>query len=346
MCRLVGDTASRNIERLSYAARLQARKLINTAPTEGNPSGYIVASSDDLLKLFDADFGMLSIHSETKILGKTEYSQELLAMLEYLRLRKFASVLTSSNIKQDFPDAPKAYIKVIAGLLLVPLSVGGADFIVFFRKGQSREVKWAGNPYEKYFREGTEGYLEPRKSFKTWTETVEGKSREWDEDQIETAAVLCLVYGKFIEVWRLKEAAIQSNQFTQLLLANQAHEVRTPLNAIINYLEIALEGTLDQETRENLTKSHSASKSLIYVINDLLDLVKTEEGQALIKSEIFDLPATIRDSAELFKNDAKRKNLEYEVIEHPGVPRFVCRLPPCCVLLVHEQNLAVMISCG
>lgn len=82
MCRLVGDSASRNIERLSYASRLQARKLISTAPTENNPSGYIVASSEDLLKLFDADYGLLSIKDETKILGKLEQTQEALAMLE------------------------------------------------------------------------------------------------------------------------------------------------------------------------------------------------------------------------------------------------------------------------
>jgi light-regulated signal transduction histidine kinase (bacteriophytochrome) len=71
VCRLVGDTASRNIERLPYASRnierlpyasrLQARELINTVPTEANPSGYIIASSDDLLKLFDTDF-RVTIH--------------------------------------------------------------------------------------------------------------------------------------------------------------------------------------------------------------------------------------------------------------------------------------------
>jgi len=201
MCRLVGDTASRNIERLSYASRLQARKLINTVPTEENPSGYIIASSDDLLKLFDADFGLLSIRGETKILGKLEQSQEPLAMLEYLRLRKITSVITSQDIKEDFPDLRYSPgFVVIAGLLLVPLSVGGSDFITFFRRGVTREVKWAGNPYEKFVKEGTEGYLEPRKSFKTWSETVVGKCREWTEEQVETAAVLCLVYGKFIEV--------------------------------------------------------------------------------------------------------------------------------------------------
>ncbi|ORY02677.1 hypothetical protein BCR34DRAFT_492984 [Clohesyomyces aquaticus] len=322
MCRLVGDSASRNIERLSYASRLQARKLINTVPTQNNPSGYIIASSDDLLKLFDADFGLLSIRDEPKILGKLDLSQEALAMLEYLRMRKIASVMTSQDITQDFPDLryPPGF-HAIAGMLIVPLSVGGSDFIVFFRRGQLKEVKWAGNPYEKFIKEGTEGYLEPRKSFKTWSETVVGKCREWTEEEIETAAVLCLVYGKFIEVWRQKDAALQSSQLTRLLLANSAHEVRTPLNAIINYLEIALEGSLDQETRENLARSHSASKSLIYVINDLLDLTKTEEGGALIKGEEFDLQATLKEATDMFQGDAKRKNLKYEIIEHPGLPR-------------------------
>lgn len=324
MCRLVGDSASRNIERLSYASRLQARKLINTVPTESNPSGYIVASSDDLLTLFDADCGLLSIRDETKILGRLEQTQEALAMLEYLRLRKITSIISSHDIRSDFPDLRYSPgFTLIAGLLFVPLSIGGNDFIVFFRKGQAREVKWAGNPYEKFLKEGSEGYLEPRKSFRSWSETVLGKCKEWTEEQIETAAVLCLVYGKFIEVWREKEAALQNSQLTRLLLSNSAHEVRTPLNAIINYLEIALEGSLDSETRENLSKSHSASKSLIYVINDLLDLTKTEEGNDLIKDEIFDLPATVREAANIFTGDAKRKQIEFQVAESPGIPQLV-----------------------
>ncbi|RYP45482.1 hypothetical protein DL768_008185 [Monosporascus sp. mg162] len=324
MCRLVGDTASRNIERLSYASRLQARKLINTVPTDKNPSGYIIASSEDLLKLFDADFGMLSIKDETKVLGRIEHSQEALAMLEYLRMRSFTSVLNTQDIRGDFPDLryPPGF-KGIAGLLYVPLSVGGDDFIVFFRQGQAKEVRWAGNPYEKTVRDGTSGYLEPRSSFKAWHESVVGQSREWSEEQVETAAVLCLVYGKFIEVWRRKETALQGSHLTKLLLANSAHEVRTPLNAIINCLEIAMEGSLDQETRENLARSHSASKSLIYVINDLLDLTKTEEGQELVKDEILDLPACLREATDPFKLDAKRKGITFEVTEHAGLPRYV-----------------------
>ena len=245
-------------------------------------------------------------------------------MLEYLRMRRFTGVMMSQDLREDFPDLryPPGF-QVIAGLLLVPLSTAGEDFIVFFRRGQLKEVRWAGNPYEKMVKEGTQAFLEPRKSFKTWRENVTGKCREWSEEEIETAAVLCLVYGKFITVWRQKEAALQSSQLTRLLLANSAHEVRTPLNAIINYLEIALEGSLDQETRDSLAKSHSASKSLIYVINDLLDLTKTEEGHELTKDDIFSLTQTIREVTDMFRGDAKRKQLEFVLTEHPGVPGLV-----------------------
>lgn len=59
------------------------------------------------------------------------------------------------------------------------------------------------------------------------------------------------------------------------------------------------------------------------MINDLLDLTKTEEGQELVKDEVFDLPLTIREATDPFTKDAKRKGVEYEIIEHPGLPQFV-----------------------
>lgn len=184
MCAIIGEAISRSIEKLSYLSKIHAQKLINTVPTEQNPTGYIIAGSEDLLGLFDADFGLLSIREETKVLGKLEHSQEALALLEYLRMRKFTSVTTSQGIESDFPDLNYGPgFSVIAGLLLVPLSMGGNDFIVFFRKGQLKLVNWAGNPYEKILREGTRGYLEPRTSFKAWCETVAGRCKEWTENQ-------------------------------------------------------------------------------------------------------------------------------------------------------------------
>lgn len=160
-----------------------------------------------------------------------------------------------------------------------------------------------------------------------------------DTALVDTAALLCLVYGKFIEVWR-QQAIIQTSQMTKILIANASHErsfypdslirqktnpylVRTPLNAIINFMEIALEGPLDKETRDNLSRSHVASKSLVYAINDLLDLTRTEQGHDLIKEEEFNLRSTVRDTISLYSNDIEKKGLMIDLLEAPNFPTIV-----------------------
>ncbi|KAJ9112574.1 hypothetical protein QFC19_000591 [Naganishia cerealis] len=339
MLKLLSDSISRNIERLSYAARLHTRKLISTIPTDSHPTGYIVSNADDLIHLFDADSGVLVIGDGAKILGpRTEQSQEILYIAEFLRLKRYEQMQISHNISEDFPELnnPKN-LEVISGLLYVPLSAGGNDFIAFLRKGQLREVHWAGKPYKEGKEEGAS--LEPRQSFKmslikAWSETIKGRSRAWTDEQLETAGVLALVYGKFIEVWRQKEVAMRTNQLTSILLNNASHEVRTPLNHIINYLELALDGQLDTETRENLSRSHMASKSLLFTINDLLDLTRIESGNETAFNDPFDVRQCIKDATRIYESEAKRRNLDFTV--------DLSAAPECLVLGDHKKVRTVV----
>ncbi|KAI8971142.1 hypothetical protein BD414DRAFT_426633 [Trametes punicea] len=320
MLRLLSQSISRNIERLSYAQRLHTRKLINTMPTDQHPGGYIVSNADDLLSLFDADYGVLVIGEGAKILGPNQHGQEILIVAEYLRLKQFTTLQVSQAVTVDYPDLQLTNgLEVIAGLLYVPLSTGGRDFIAFLRKGQPRQVNWAGRPYKT---ENRRNVLEPRRSFKIWSETVAGRCRAWTDEHLETAGVLALVYGKFIEVWRQKESAMQTTKLTNILLSNASHEVRTPLNHIINYLELAMNGPLDKETRENLNHSHAASKSLLFTINDLLDLTRLESGNETSFNEPFDLHQAIEDATQLYRNEARRRGLEFILSLH-DCPRKV-----------------------
>ncbi|KAI0671080.1 hypothetical protein C8Q78DRAFT_1079021 [Trametes maxima] len=320
MLRLLSQSISRNIERLSYAQRLNTRKLINTMPTDQHPGGYIVSNADDLLGLFDADYGVLVIGEGAKILGPNFHGQEILIVAEYLRLKQFTTLQVSQTVTVDYPDLQLTNgLEIIAGLLYVPLSAGGRDFIAFLRKGQPRQVNWAGRPYKN---EDQTNVLEPRRSFRTWSEMVAGRCRAWTDEHLETAGVLALVYGKFIEVWRQKESALQTTKLTNLLLSNASHEVRTPLNHIINYLELAMNGPLDQETRENLSHSHAASKSLLFTINDLLDLTRLESGNETSFNEPFDLRQAIEDATQLYRNEARRRGLHF-VLGLEGCPRQV-----------------------
>jgi hypothetical protein len=62
---------------------------INTITSDAHPGGYIVSNADDLLGLFDADYGMLVIGEGAKILGPNTHGQEILTVAEYLRLKQF-----------------------------------------------------------------------------------------------------------------------------------------------------------------------------------------------------------------------------------------------------------------
>jgi len=324
MMRIMADSISRNIERLSYAQRLHTRKLISTIPTQQHPTGYIVSNADDLLQIFDADAGLLVIGEGCKLLGNNEQGTAMLAIAEYLRIVKFDTIKSSSHITKDYPDLnlPRAR-DTIAGLLYVPLTVkAGQDFIVFLRKGQAREVQWAGKPY-KDEATGSSASLEPRKSFKTWSETVTGRSRVWTDDQLESAGVLALIYGKFIQVWREKQSAMASNQLTAILLSNTSHAVRTPLSQIINTLELALAGNIDPDTRSMLENSHQASRALLFHVHDLLDLTRIETGNETAFNDPFDIRQSISDAVRLYQTESNRRNLEFRLNMAPNLPQFV-----------------------
>ncbi|TIB68509.1 hypothetical protein E3Q24_03638 [Wallemia mellicola] len=307
--KLLSDSISRNVERLAYTRRLQSRKLISTVPSDTNPGGYIASTAFDLLSIFDADYGLLSIGDTMKIMGESDRSREIVAIGEFLRMKGFDQLVYTNNISKNFPELKQSDRKdALAGLLCIPLSNTGSDYICFLRKGQLSSVSWAGNPNKN-----DDEALRPRASFKKWTENVILSAKQWEDEQLETAGVLAVVYGKFIEIWRQRTEVSRSNQLSRILLSNASHEVRTPLNHIINYVELALEGTLDPETRENLVRSRDASKSLLFTINDLLDLTKVESGQEVLFNEPVNLKHLVVETVQEFHQEAEKRGLTIKV---------------------------------
>ncbi|KAJ5090151.1 hypothetical protein N7532_008835 [Penicillium argentinense] len=287
---LISETLSSNIERLSYSLPFQNQEYIYPEAdnsSQGSPNEF----SADILSLFGADYAAASILGETKILGKPQDSSEVLALLEYLRAKNIDTVLWSTDILSDFDDLDYAPgFRHLVGLLYIPLSTDGHDFMTFFKS------EMGCLPIDL------------------------AQSNEWSASELGKASMLSLMYRTFTDIWQEKEAAMQNNQLLRLLLANSAHEFRTPLNAIINYLEIALDGNLNQETRENISRSHSASKSLVYIINDLLDLTNAENGQRLIKDEVFSLSETLCEATNIFWEEARQKQVDLQVVQHSALP--------------------------
>lgn len=148
-----------------------------------------------------------------------------------------------------------------------------------------------------------------------------------------------LVYGNFIRVWREKEADLQESRMKRVLLVNLSHEcelgipliglsdakqvVRTPLNAVVNFLEMAMEKTRNKSIEPILSMSHNATKSLIYVIDDLLNLTAGAKQPTPLAHQAFDLRKGLNSIIDQFQSHAHQKMLTFDVITDIDFPRFV-----------------------
>ena len=100
------------------------------------------------------------------------------------------------------------------------------------------------------------------------------------------------------ELQKAKEAAESANRAKSTFLANLSDELRTPLNAVIGYSEMLIEDAEEQRQQEfipDLQKIREASKQLLVLIKDVLDLSKIEAGKMELYLETFEVMDLIQN---------------------------------------------------
>jgi PAS domain S-box-containing protein len=120
-----------------------------------------------------------------------------------------------------------------------------------------------------------------------------------------------------------KEEAESANKAKSAFLANMSHEIRTPMNAIIGFSEILLKQTQDAIHESYLNSIKASSKTLLSLINDILDLSKIEAGRMTLKNDVVDIKNLFSDLQHIFNAEAKKKGLSFSLSIDKEVPDYI-----------------------
>ncbi|QIQ87067.1 ATP-binding protein [Erythrobacter sp.] len=105
---------------------------------------------------------------------------------------------------------------------------------------------------------------------------------------------------------KAEDAAQAKSEF----LANMSHEIRTPMNGVLGFAELMLQGDLAPEQRRQAGLIVESGRSMMLLLNDILDLSRIEAGEVAIDHAPVDLHATLSDCAALHRPSAEEKGLE------------------------------------
>ncbi|KPA87712.1 MULTISPECIES: ATP-binding protein [Pseudomonas] len=120
-----------------------------------------------------------------------------------------------------------------------------------------------------------------------------------------------------------KIAAEEADRMKSQFLATMSHEIRTPMYGVIGATDLLWATPLTAQQSDLLGTIHTSGKTLLALIDDILDLAKIESGKLDLRPRVFELHSLVASSVEMVRQNLRDKPVTLEVTVFPQVPNLV-----------------------
>nr|WP_321513381.1 response regulator [uncultured Pseudodesulfovibrio sp.] len=160
------------------------------------------------------------------------------------------------------------------------------------------------------------------------------EERDWLPVEIESLTLAANLFGSAIFYGRMGEKLVSANRSAEeasaialeaslsksMFLANMSHEIRTPISGILGMAEMVVTTGLTDEQREHMDMIRDAARSLLNIVNDILDISKIEAGKMELKPVDFEFRSALETSVRSFGPQADINNIVFRYSVSEDVP--------------------------
>lgn len=233
------------------------------------------------------------------IIMPVEYEDRVLAVIEFATLTSFSPL--HQLLLQQVVDNAGITIQSVLGQMRVQKLLADSQALTEELQSQSKELQQQQNELLRINEELEEQY----------------RSAELRSLELQS------IKAELEEKARLLE---ENSRYRTEFLANMSHELRTPLNSLLILTKILYDnedGRLSDKQVEYAGAIYSSAQQLLQLINDILDLSKSESGKMNVQRETVVVDELIRFAERMFKPLADQKQLQFIIEKGDDVPETI-----------------------
>jgi chemotaxis family two-component system sensor kinase Cph1 len=245
----------------------------------------LTAHQVNLLEVTECNGVVLLYENNIKTLGITPGIPEITELVKWIKETIHDRFYHTTHLKNVYPKA-ESYQKIASGLMVCVLSKELNEYILWFKPEFVQTINWAGKQHKEHTIDGTGlVHLSPRKSFEIWSETVIGKSKSWNREEIKAVKrlkeeIVYTVNLKANQIRQLNEKLQKAYQELDTFSYTISHDLKTPLSTIKGFSQILKrEKGLTPHASKIVDRILASTDKMNHMIKEVLEYSRINQGE-------------------------------------------------------------------
>ena len=285
--------------------------VVHKLTTYSNPLEAISSKEKELLDVTDTCGLAVITPSGNYTVGRTPSESVIEILLEKFSDKKSELAVAVSKLGDDITETLD--LNGVRGIYISCVSPALGYYTIWFREQRDKLIRWAGKDAAS---KDIGKSLTPRHSFDLYLQSIADESTAWSDDDkliIEGFDHLFIPYALSLktsldkQIVKLEELDKAKDHF----LASISHELRSPLNSIVGWTDLAL---MDVTNVERMTDAlgviKRAASTQASLINDILDLSRIISGTMKLSTHTLKIASSISEVAKSFEAGFTSKKIQ------------------------------------